>query len=43
MLEKKSGEKNPFIDPGEWRRLIDGIERRFNQMLEDEKAGADIL
>jgi metallo-beta-lactamase class B len=42
MLEKP-GEANPFIDPGEWRRLIDGLESRFNQMLEDEKTGADIL
>jgi metallo-beta-lactamase class B len=40
---EKPGKSNPFIDPGEWQRLIDGLETRFNQMLEDEKIGADIL
>ncbi len=40
MLEDPDG-PNPFIDPDEWNRFIDGAEERYRQMLADEEAGTD--
>jgi metallo-beta-lactamase class B len=33
---------NPFVDPEEWPRYIEGLEKRYAKMLEDEKNGTDI-
>jgi metallo-beta-lactamase class B len=40
MIENPAG-PNPFIDPGEWQSFIGSLEKRFNQMLEDEKTNGD--
>jgi metallo-beta-lactamase class B len=34
---------NPFVDPGEWTRLIDSLKARFDQMLDDEAHDRDWL
>jgi metallo-beta-lactamase class B len=39
----KDAGSNPFVDPGEWARLIDGLKARFDQMLDDEAHDRDWL
>jgi metallo-beta-lactamase class B len=39
----KDTKGNPFVDPGEWVRLIDGLKARFDQMLDDEAHDRDRL
>ncbi|MBO7709386.1 MAG: MBL fold metallo-hydrolase [Lachnospiraceae bacterium] len=40
MLEDPDG-PNPFIDPSEWERFIEGAKEKYLQMLRDEEAGTD--
>ncbi|MDR2613740.1 MAG: hypothetical protein LBC91_00190 [Candidatus Accumulibacter sp.] len=40
---KEGSESNPFVDPGEWMRLIDGLKARFDRMLDDEAHDRDWL
>ena len=41
--QKEGAESDPFVNPGEWKRLIDRLKARFEQMLDDEVHDRDWL
>jgi metallo-beta-lactamase class B len=32
---------NPFIDPGEWKRFVEGLKAKFEKMVKDEESGKE--